>query len=278
MKDALAAEFEAAYVTAYPDREPPEVRAINGAYLIAGQTMSPAEVRMAAAKLKANAGKPLFTRASESSEERVRLIDAIRSGNRGNLTVGEILHERISRGRSIENLEAWLRTQGLQLPSKGTRSKYIQAYEAWIKNAGLEMGKEYHHPSYTDDAGNMIAMTLDGISTYALYELRNSVTKSLAVKYLALAYTNNVEDLKDLAKEDNERLEPSEPMRTLKVPKSILDRMKDIGQRMPGKTNTDVFAFMVEFMHDFVERDPELFESTVLAYWGDDVPQAREET
>jgi len=275
--DTITQEFLAAYLAAYPGKEPPEVRAVNGAYLIAGQTMSAAEVRMAASKLKASAGVSPFTRVSESDEDRARLIDAIKSGNRGNLTIGEILHKRLERGRNLATLEAWLLTQGLALPSKGTRSKYVNAYQAWVRNAGLNVGELYEHSSFADDAGNPIAMTLEGVSTYNLYELRNLVTKSNAVELLAMAYSHTQEELQALAKDANTEREPSEPMRSIKVPKSILERLKQVSERMPGKSNTEVLAFMIEFMYDFSEKDPTQFDTLVLSYWGDDVPQAGEE-
>jgi len=275
--DTILQDFVAAYLAAYPGKEPPEVRAVNGAYQVAGQTMSAAEVRMASSKLKANAGISPFTRASESEEDRARLIDAIKSGNKGNLTIGEILHKRLERGSSLATLEAWLLTQGLALPSKGTRSKYVNAYQAWVRNAGLNVGELYEHSSFADDAGNPIAMTLEGVSTYNLYELRNMVTKSNAIELLAMAYSNTQEELQALAKDANAEREPSEPMRSIKVPKSIIDRLKQVSERMPGKSSTEVLAFFIEFMYDFSERDPEQFDTLVLSYWGDDVPQANQE-
>ena len=276
--DTILQEFVAAYIAAYPGKEPPEVRAVNGAYLIAGQTMSAAEVRMASSKLKASAGVSPFTRASESDEDRARLMDAIKSGNKGNLTIGEILHKRLERGRNLATLEAWLLTQGLRLPSKGTRSKYISAYEAWVRNAGLNVGELYDHPSFADDAGNPVAMTLEGVSTYSLYELRNLVNRENAVEMLALAYSHTQDELKAMASDANAALEPQEEMRSIKVPKSILERLKQVTESMPGHTTTETLAFMIEFMYDFSERDPFQFGALVLSYMGNDVPEAGEET
>lgn len=216
-----------------------------------------------------NAIDQLKSRLSPDHDDRQKLIRAIKSGNAGNLIIGEVLHNRASRNLTNDALEAWLATQGLKLPSKGTRSKYMRAYEAWVVNAGLNIEETYEHPDFTDDGGQPIGMTLHGVSTYALYEARNIIDRNDPAATLAFVYRTDLEDIRDTAREAAND-EPHEGWRTLKVPKGTMDTFKALESDVfPGKARTDVMAFLVMFVRDLWEANPEQIRSTIDVYFGE---------
>ena len=203
-------------------------------------------------------------------EERQELIDAIDAGNAGNLTIGKILHARISRGANRQTLEAWLRNQGRKLPDPPTQTKFIKAYETWVLNANMEIGEVYQDTSYTDDAGNPISMTLTGVSTYALYEARNIINRDNPVETLALVYNSTIDEIKDMARDKNEEREPREALRSLpKVPASTLERLKVLeGEVFDGLSRQEILAFLFEFMLDLYEMKPNIIRNAVETYLG----------
>jgi len=228
-----------------------------------------------------NAIDQLKSRLSPDHDDRQKLVRAIKSGNAGNLIIGEVLHNRASRNLTNEALEAWLETQGLKLPSKGTRSKYMRAYEAWVVNAGMSIEDTYEHKDFTDDGGQPIGMTLHGVSTYALYEARNLINRHDPAETLAFVYKNDMEDIRDTAKEATND-EPHEGWRTLKIPKGTMDTFKDLEVDVfQGKARTEVVAFLVMFVRDLWDANPEQMRATIDTYFGEgedlDVSQTQED-
>lgn len=247
----------------------------DGITLSNGTKLTHSQLRVATAKMRAQIdkqeGKPVFTQTVERKVARERLIEAIKNGNQGNLVIGEVLHEHYSKNKSVAALEAWLRSIGLKLPSEGSRSKYRRAYETWVLNAGLTMNDTYTHPEYVNDAGQMIPMTLTGVSTYSLYEARNLVTKHNAVEMLAWVFNSTLDEIKDAAHNKNQELEPSEPLRSLpKIPESLMEMFKQLETTaFEGKSRIEVMQFLIQFTHDLYEQDPDTFSATIDAYFGE---------
>jgi len=234
---------------------------------IDGHTYTLGELRTATNKLKA---KQTFKPTAEPLAEREKLVNAIKAGNMGDLTIGEVLYKRVSKGMSTEPLEAWLRTQGLKLPEGATRSKFVKSFEAWVVNAGLQPGEAYTHPSFTNDAGQEIPMSLEGVSIYALYAARNLLTSSDPVEILAECYTSTQQELIDKASDRDKAFEPSEGMRSLpKIPESMMELFKGLEAHFPGKSRIEVVQFLIQFTSDLAERDPSTFSDTVAAYFGE---------
>lgn len=260
-----------AYTSLYPD-EPLDYQVQEDRVVMSGgMTYTISELRVNTAKMRSQLGQSVFTTVGDTEEDRTELVQAIKSGNKGNLIIGKFLQNRYERGRiKLHSLEAWLRNQGLRLPSEGTRSKYRQAYEAWVRNAGLDLTQTYTHPDFTDDAGNPIPMTLQGVSTYTLYEARNLVTKDNAVALLAKCYDSTLDEIKDAASNANAEREPSEEVRSLpKVPKSVYDLFSSLSEAFPGKTNLEVIEFMIQFIADLHHTNPKIFNDAVTAYFGE---------
>ena len=271
MNQQILSEWEAAFKAAYP-HENLEYEAFEDHIISSnGLRYTYADLKMHTAKLKAAANQPTFTMFSDSPAEREELVNAIKLGNQGNLIIGKFLQNRYERGRTkLHNLEAWLKDQGLKLPAESTRSKYRQAYETWVRNAGLSLHDTYYHDTFTTDRGGPIPMTLQGVSTYALYEARNLVTKDNAVEMLARCYTSTIDELKDAASNANKALEPMEEVRSLpKVPKSVYERFSSLTEAFPHATKLEVIEFMIEFISDLSHTNPSVFNEAVAAYFGE---------
>lgn len=236
-----------------------------------GMTYTLSDIKVHTAKMRSQLGRSVFTQVGDTEEDRSELVQAIKSGNRGNLVIGKFLQNRYERGRTkLASLEAWLRNQGLRLPSEGTRSKYRQAYEAWVRNAGLDLTQTYTHPNFTDDTGNPIPMTLQGVSTYTLYEARNLVTRENAVELLARCYESTIDEIKDAASNANAAREPGDEVRSLpKVPKSVYDMFSSLSEAFPDKSKLHVIEFLILFVADLQQRNPEVFDEAVAAYFGE---------
>lgn len=210
----------------------------------------------------------LYDRINPEVAERQKAANAIQSGNEGNLILGEVLFNRYNSGRDTDLLELWLATKGLKMPSKPTRTKYMKTYEAWVHNAGLDLGSTYQHPDYTDDTGAEIGMTLKGVSTYHLYEARNLIDRDDPVKTLAYVYTHEVQDIKDAANDKNNEREPDEGVRTLKLQKPIMDELKDLESTLfAGVNRSDIVAFLIMFVRDLNETNPDTFKQALEAYF-----------
>lgn len=217
----------------------------------------------------------LLERMNSDHDDRQKIAKAIRSGNSGNLIIGEVLHTRVINGKNIDVLETWLQTQGLRLPDKSTRSKYRGAYEAWVHNAGMQLGETYQHPDFTNDAGEQINMTLEGVSTITLYEARNMIDRLNPTKTLAWLYTASAQEVRDAAAGKNQELEPQQEFRTVKLPKETMEELKSLeGLAFTGYNRQEVMSFLIMFMRDLYERNPEGIVNTIKTYFGEYEPDA----
>ena len=271
MKQQVIDAWVEAYTSLYPTEPLDYTETSDGVTLENGMSFTLSELKVNTAKLRAQLGQPIFTQFADPEEDRQELVQAIKSGNQGNLLIGKFLQKRYERGRTkLHNLEQWLLEQGLRLPAEGTRSKYRQAYESWVRNAGLELGKTYTHESFKDDKGNLIPMTLQGVSTYVLYEARNIVKKENAVEMLAKCYSSTLDAIKDAASNANKALEPMEEVRSLpKVPKSVYEAFSELLDAFPGHTKLEVIEFMIQFINDLQHTNKDVFTQAVAAYFGE---------
>jgi len=261
-----------AYAIAYQKyyQETPTIEVSDNGWIVNGNKMNLHALKIATERMTDPVQQFNQKISRVSHDDTKELIQAIDTGNRGNLIIGKVLHRRIRNGQEVSHLETKLRTLGKKLPEKPTRSKFIKVYEAWVYNGGGDIDSTYTHPDFTNDAGDTIPMSLAGVSTYALYEARNLVKRDNLPEVLAYVYNHTIDEIRDFARNINDQLEPSEELRSLpRVPVSTLDRLKRLEDEVfEGFSRQEVLEFTFMFLTDLYDLKPSLIKKAMNQYLG----------